>query len=242
MQQIFDFPVAPRLDFDRFIVCVGNDTAFRFARMLADPLATENLLYLHGPAGSGKTHLLAAIRTSLTAASLPPLFSFRELHQLYEGVYPQEAEGRLSALFRDAPALLLDDLHLVPDEPSIRAELWQLFNDFYSTGRKIALAGLHPPKELPNLDDHLVSRLLWGLVARVDVSDDDSRRLIMKKLAADRQVLLPADVIDYILLHTPRDLPTLIGALEQIRRFSLASTRKITVRLAREALALEDRP
>lgn len=242
MQRIFDFPVSPRYDFDRFIVCGGNETAYRFARLLADPFGTENLLYLHGSAGSGKTHLLTAIHAGLSAAggTIPPVFSFREIDRLYGGNYPTEGASRLSTLFRDAPALLLDDLHLVPDASPVRVELWQLFNDFYTSSRKIALAGLHPPKELPTLDDHLVSRLLWGLVARVDISDDDSRRLILKKLAADRQVLLPADVIDYLLLHTRRDLPALLGALEQIRRFALASGRKISVRLAREALVSEE--
>ena len=93
------------------------------------------------------------------------------------------------------------------------------------------------PRELPHLDDHLISRLLWGLVARVDISDDDSRRLIMKKLAEDRQIILPADVIDYLLLHVRRDVPSLVETLDAISRFALAAGRKVSVRLAREALA-----
>ena len=142
--------------------------------------------------------------------------------------------------FHDAPALLLDDLHLLPDDQDLRVELWQLFNDFYTSGRPIAVTATVPPREIATIDDHLISRLLWGLVARVDVSDDDSRRMIMKKLAEDRQIVLPADVIDHLLIHVQRDIPALVTALETIKRFALATQRKITLRLAREALALRE--
>ncbi|MGA7828774.1 MAG: DnaA/Hda family protein, partial [Geobacteraceae bacterium] len=97
--------------------------------------------------------------------------------------------------------------------------------------------GLYPPKELPHLDDHLISRLLWGLVAGMDITDDESRRMILAKLAEDRQVLLPDDVAEYILKNVRRDVPSLLDALEKISRHALVEGRKITLRLAREALA-----
>jgi chromosomal replication initiator protein len=244
MQMVFDFPVHPRYGFDNFVVCGGNEVAYRFARMLSDG-DTHNLLYIYGPHGSGKTHLLAALGKKLAHGAddagneqerAIPYISFRDIDQIYRGDFRAEQPSRLGERLADAPALLIDDLHLIPDNSTIRIELWQVFNDFFAAGRKIAITGLHPPRELPTLDDHLVSRLLWGLVAGMDVSDDDSRRLIMKKLAADRQMFLPADVIDYLLLHTSRDIPSLIEALETIGRFALAVKRKISVRLAREAL------
>jgi chromosomal replication initiator protein len=240
MQLVFDFPIHERYGFDNFVVCTGNATACQFARRLADPTGTENLLYLHGPAGSGKTHLLRAIGATLASRAglaTVPCISFKEVENIYRGDYPPEKPSRLAERSSSSPALLVDDLHLLPDQQSVRVEFWQIFNDFFQTGRPIAITGLYPPKELPHLDDHLVSRLLWGLVARVDISDDDSRRLIMKKLAEDRQIVLPAEVIDYLLLHVRRDVPSLVGALDTISRFALAASRKVSVRLAREALA-----
>jgi chromosomal replication initiator protein len=68
----------------------------------------------------------------------------------------------------------------------------------------------------------------------MDVSDDDSRRLIMKKLAEDRQITLAADVIDYLLLHTRRDIPSLREALDAISLHASSTGRKISLRLARE--------
>lgn len=241
MQLIFDFPVTPRYSLDNFVVCSGNATAFQFVQRLTDPCGTEGLLYLHGPSGAGKTHLLMACGTIFSeraGLATVPCISFKDVDEIYGGEYPAEELPKLAARFRDAPALLVDDIHLIPDQQSVRIELWQLFNDFHQAGRPIAVTGLQPPKELPHLDGHLISRLLWGLVARLDISDDESRRLIMKKLAADRQILLPAEVIDYLLLHVRRDVPSLVAALDGIERFALASRRRISLRLAREALAL----
>ncbi|BCS53708.1 DnaA ATPase domain-containing protein [Geobacter sp. SVR] len=227
MQQIFEFPVASLLTFDSFIGCDGNSAAVQFARRIADPADAENLLYLYGPSGSGKTHLLKAIAHALGSAChcAIPCLSCRDIlsaDQLFE-------------VLNDAPALLVDDLHLLRDDPSLRGGLWQVFNDHYTAGRKIALAGLHSPRELPHLDDHLISRLLWGLVSRLDTSDDDSRRMILKKIADDRQVRVPDDVVDYILITTSREVGDLITTFETLYRLSMAQKRKISLSLARES-------
>ena len=235
MQLIFDFPVIPRFGFENFVVCGGNKTAYQFAQKIATGDATENLLYIYGPEGSGKTHLLTALSNAIGGR----YFSFRDAGTLYCGDYLAEGPARLSDLFADSSALILDDLHLLPDNQEVRVELWELFNAFYTTGRKIAIAGVAPPKELPHLDGHLTSRLLWGLVARMDVSDDESRRMILKKLAEDRQMSLPDDVIDQMLLRVRRDIPSLVYALEAINRFAIATKRKIGLRLAKEVLKID---
>jgi len=232
MQLIFDFPVMPRFSFENFVVCGGNKTAYQFARKLASEDGTENLLYIYGPQGSGKTHLLTAIANAAGGKYL----SFRDAGSLYRGDYPTEGLSRLSDFFAGAPALILDDLHLLPDIQQARVELWELFNAFYTSGRKIAIAGLMQPKELPHLDGHLTSRLLWGLVARMDVSDDDSRRMILKKLAEDRQMALPDEVIDQMLLRVRRDIPSLVYALETINRNAISTKRKVGLKLAKESI------
>lgn len=224
MQQILNFPIKPLLTFDSFISCDGNAAALQFARSIADPADSENLLYLHGPPGSGKTHLLQAISQALSAIGPVPCLSCGDVVNVDDLFSP----------FATAKALLLDDLHLLPDDQSLRSALWQLFNDFYSSGRKVALTGIYPPRELPHLDDHLVSRLLWGLVARVDASDDHSRRMILKKIADDRQVRVPDDVVDFILITTSREVGELMEAFEALYRLSMAEKRKITLALAKE--------
>ncbi|UFS69087.1 AAA family ATPase [Geomonas sp. RF6] len=231
MQLIFDFPVTPRYSFENFVVCDGNKAAYRFAEKLAFGDGTENLLYLYGPQGSGKTHLLTALCGAIDGEYL----SFAE-----KPVWSARGEEgpTLTDTFSEAKALVLDDLHLLPDSQDLRVEIWELFNAFYTSGRKIAISGLTPPKELPHLDGHLTSRLLWGLVAAMDVSSDSSRRMILQKLAKDRQMVLPEEVSEEILLRVRRDVPSLIYALESINRHAIATKRKVGLRLAKEALGL----
>lgn len=231
MQLIFDFPVKPTCTFANFVSCRGNEMAINFARRVMNPDSGENLLYLYGPEGSGKTHLLTAISHACAPANGAPA----QLLQA-EGLTCEELAGTGDDL-RNQPILLLDDLHLIRDDDRVRVALWQLFNDFYAEGKKIVITATAPPKEIAHLDSHLVSRLLWGLVAKMDISDDDSRRIILGKLADDRQIILPADVIEYLLLHVQRDIPALTAALEQIKRLSFATQRRISLRLARQALS-----
>lgn len=223
MQQFFDFPVTPSFSFGSFVSCEGNAAALRFALRIADPSDSESLLYLYGPSGSGKTHLLHSI-----AGSNFPYLSLRE---------PLTPE-RLVSTFCAAGGLVVDDLQNMPDDPDMRRALWQLFNEFHTSGRTIAMAGAFPPRELTTLDDHLTSRLLWGLVARLDTSDDNSRRMIIKKIADDHQIRIPDDVVDYVLATTSREVGALITSFQQLYRFSMAEKRRITLPLAREVREL----
>src|SRR5512138_1783125 len=173
MQLFFDFPVIPRYTFANFVTCSGNNTALEFVKRVMMPGSGENLLYLHGAGGSGKTHLLSAINSQLAhGSSGSPSF------------IPLEAvtEENCRRVFEQAGAqthLLLDNLHLLADSSLLRSALWQLFNDFYESGRKIFATATLPPKELNSLDEHLQSRFMWGLVAKLDISSDESRRMIM---------------------------------------------------------------
>ena len=144
----------------------------------------------------------------------------------------------LVSTFSAATGLVVDDLHYMPDDADLRRALWQLFTDFHTSGRTIVMAGTPPPRELPNMDDHLTSRLLWGLVARLDTSDDSSRRMIIKKVAEDHQIRIPDDVIDYVLATTSREVSALLSSFHQLYRFSMSEKRRITLPLAREVREL----
>ncbi len=222
-QQALDLPVAPRYGFETFIACSGNATALEFSRRVANPSEPESLLYLYGPSGCGKTHLLHAIGRQAAGDA----YRIASCSQLQLPLIPS---GGL---------LLIDDLDQLPDQPEQRLALWEAFNQQYGRGERIALAGRVPPRELPGLDDHLISRLLWGLVAHLDVSDDQSRLMLMAKLAQDRQILLPDEVAAWLLTVLPRDVGALTTICDRLYRAALERKCRITLRLARE-LALNN--
>lgn len=231
MQLFFDFPPTPDYSFKSFVACNGNSTAMELVKKVMDPESAEKLLFLYGEPGSGKTHLLSAVSREIgdrLAINAPPIIPLAlvTVHNCPE----------ITRLTASQPVLLLDDLHLLQDSSELRSAVWQLFNDFYESGRTIIATASLLPKELQSLDEHLQSRFMWGLVARLDISDDDSRRMIMKKLADDNQIIIPDEVIDHLLIHLPRDIPSLANALELLKKRSFATQKKISLKLAREAI------
>lgn len=216
-QQALNLYVPPRYSFSNFISCSGNSSALEFCRRLTDPAEPEKLLYIYGPPGSGKSHLLNA-----TGGSLGDDQKVISCHRLST---PFEPCGKF---------LLVDDLDRLPDNTELRNSLWEVFNQHYIAGHPMLFAGRVPPRELSTVDDHLISRLLWGLVARVDVSDDDSRRMLINKLAQDRQILLPQDLADWLLTVLPRDVNSLVNATETLYRTALQRKCRITLKMARE--------
>ncbi len=217
-QQALDLPVNPRYSFETFVQCDGNSTALEFSRKLADPSEPENLLYLYGPAGSGKTHLLNAIGGKLCGNS-------------YNILSCQDLKIPINV---DSACLLVDDLEQMPDNPDLRNALWEEFNHYYAKGHILAFAGRLPPRDIPNIDEHLVSRLLWGLVAHLDVSDEHSRYMLILKLAQDRHILIPDDVISWLLSVLPRDVGSLLEASDALYRAALQHKCRINLRLAKE--------
>jgi len=232
MQLFFDFPTTPDYSFKSFVVCNGNRTATEFVKKVMDAESEENLLFLYGESGSGKSHLLSAVSREFAdrlAIAPPPVIPV--------GLVNADNFQEIIRMTSPLPVLLLDNLHLLQDSGTLRTAIWQLFNDFYESGRTIIATAVLPPKELQSLDEHLQSRFMWGLVAKLDISDDDSRRMIMKKLADDSQIIIPDDVIDYLLVRLPRDIPSLANAVELLKNRSFATQKKISLKLAKEALA-----
>jgi len=235
MQLFFNFPTTPDYSFKSFVVCNGNNTATEFVKKVMGSASEENLLFLYGEPGSGKTHLLSAVSREIAdreAIAPPPVIPI-------ELATPDNCQ-EIIRLTSPLPILLLDNLHLLQDSCTLRTAIWQLFNDFYENGRTIIATATLPPKELQTLDEHLQSRFMWGLVAKLDISDDDSRRMIMKKLADDCQIIIPDDVIDYLLIHLPRDIPSLANAVALLRNRSFATQKKISLKLAKEALTTSE--
>lgn len=231
-QLVFDFPPREEMTLETFVVCDGNRTAFSFVQSVISGKSEESSLFIHGPSGSGKTHLLSAAAALAGGART---FSFSDVAGVSAAVIRSSLEQRFSS----SPALLIDDIDRIPRDPSVHHCLWQLYNDFHTASKPVIVTAAVSPREILLLDDHLASRLLWGLAARIDITDDESLRMIMKKLAADRSVILPAEVIDYLLSRLPRSVPALCSALDRICRHAVTTKRKISVPLSREALDLQ---
>ena len=185
--------------------------------------SVERCIYLWGETGSGRSHLLRATIAALNAAGLACL-------QIGRGdpIPTPSAELR---------AVALDDVETL-DARNQRA-FFNLYNQLRERAGIVLAAGDAPPARL-KLRPELVTRLGWGLVYQVQALTDDEKALALKRHAASRSFELPDGVIDYLLRHQSRDLPSLMSVLDALDRHSLEAKRPITLPLLKELLRPDD--
>ncbi len=210
---------APEPTFDNFVPG-ANLAALEHLRGLA---ATAAPLYLWGPAGSGKTHLLRSLAARFTAQGR------------HVGWF-DAAEHLPWALSPDWAAVVIDRCEALDADAQHAA--FALFVDATTHGVQVAAAGRLPPVDLPLRDD-LRTRLAWGHVFALQAPTDAEARAALRRNADARSVLLPEEVLDHLLTHFPRDLAHLMQLVQRLDAYSAQTGRRITLPLLRQMLAEE---
>jgi DnaA family protein len=198
----------------------GNAAAVQHLATLVLPTAP---VYLWGPRGCGKTHLLLALAGQCQSAG--------------------QRVGWFDAATRTPWVLLPEWTLVVVDgcealDAQAQQAAFALFVDASTHGVQFAAAGRLPPVDLPLRDD-LRSRLAWGHVFAVQSLADAETRAVLRRDADRRGIFLSDEVMDYVLTRFPRDLAHLMRMLDRLDEFGLAHGRRITVPLVRQMLAEE---
>lgn len=189
--------------------------------------AGEPVLFLHGGADAGKSHLLQA--ACLAGAGQALYLPLAELHDQS----PAELLPGLEAL----PLLCLDDLQVVAGQRDWELALFHLFNRCQAAGSRWLVSARQPPRDLPLALPDLVSRLCWGPVFALASPDDERRQAILQHRARCRGLEMPDEVARYLVTHTPRALARLLGLLDELDRRSLQAQRALTVPFVRQVLS-----
>ncbi len=229
-----------RYTFDRFVVGNNNQLAAAASRAVAEnPGRTYNPLFLYGGVGLGKTHLMHAVGHEILNRSSRPKVAYitteEFMNELVRSI--QQATTReFRQRFRQIDLLLVDDIHFLERKDSTQEEFFHTFNALYDAGKQIVLTSDRPPKELPGVEDRLVSRFEWGLVADIKAPDYETRVAILHKKAADDDLTLDDDVMDFIALSCTASVRELEGAVIKLLAYSSLRKEEISVDLARTAL------
>jgi DnaA family protein len=220
-QLAFDFSVLPPPTLDNFVSGRNAELTVRL-RSLDARGGDERLLYLWGPRGSGRTHLLRAALARLEAAGS---------HVTYIASTPKTTlPGRLCEM----DAVAIDDVERLNDDAQVA--FFNLYNVFRDAGKTLLAAGNVAPMQLALRAD-VVTRLGWGLVYEVHCLSDPEKAQALAEHAAVRGFALQPDLIEYLLTHVRRDMPALLATLEALDRYSLSAKRAITMPLLRELLS-----
>ncbi|NQU75954.1 MAG: chromosomal replication initiator protein DnaA [Planctomycetes bacterium] len=209
------------------------------------PGRTYNPLFIHGDVGLGKTHLLHALCHALAHRGDGFRYCMLSCETFVNHFIGAVERGDLHNFryrYRHADVLVIDDVQFLAGREQTQEEFFHTFNALYQTQKQIVLSCDRSPAEIPHLEDRLVSRFSWGLVARVDKPAYETRVAIIRKKAKLRNLALPEDVICRIagaIDSNPRELE---GALAKVAMLAKVYDRPIDMAICIEAFGAEEAP
>ena len=169
----------PDYTFENFVVGPCNRFAHAAARGVSDrPAAAFNPLFLYGSVGLGKTHLVQAVAHELVQASPSPRILFLSCEQFVNHFIAALQRGDVDAFrhrYRHVDVLVVDDIQILANKTRTQEEFFHTFNALHNAKKQIVLSSDAPPEEIPSLQDRLVSRFQWGLVAEVEAPCFETR-------------------------------------------------------------------
>ncbi len=228
----------PRYTFDSFVVGDSN----RFAHAAAVKVAEEpggqyNPLFIHGPAGLGKTHLLHAIGHKAVADGLEVTCVSAE--QFTNEMVAAIRNGQTEAFrekYRRTDMMLVDDVQFFSDKEHTKENFFHTFNALHSANHQIALTSDSPPGAIPRLPERMRSRFEWGLVADVQLPDFETRLNILRAKAEREQTSIGNDVLEFIALQIKENIRQLEGSLNRVVAYSKLVKEMLTPETAARAL------
>ncbi|HST55622.1 MAG TPA: chromosomal replication initiator protein DnaA [Solirubrobacteraceae bacterium] len=231
----------PKLTFDQFVIGDSNRLAHAAALTVAEmPGQAYNPLFICGPPGVGKTHLLRSI-AGLLVSHDPSLrvryatgesFTADFLRALNDGLMED-----FKAHFRQLDVLLVDDVQFLERKTRTEEEFFHTFNELYDSGSQIVLSSDRPPRDLQALEDRLRERFESGLVADVRPPDLSTRLTILRKrVQHDRIELADPRTLNMIAERITLNVRAIEGALIRVVAFGSLTGRPLTPELAQEVL------
>ncbi|MGB6370697.1 MAG: chromosomal replication initiator protein DnaA [Atribacterota bacterium] len=234
--------LTPKYTFDNFVV--GNSNRFAHAACLAvaqSPAKSYNPLFVYGEVGLGKTHLIQAIATHIIQhsgkAKIKVLYISSEkfTNELINSI----KDGSTAAFrekYRSVDVLLIDDIQFLAGKERTQEEFFHTFNTLYDSNKQIVITSDRPPKDIPTLENRLISRFEWGLMTDIQPPDFETRIAILRKKGQSENLNVPNEVIDFIAEKIPSNIRQLEGALTKLTAFSTLTKKELSIPLTQEIL------
>lgn len=239
-------PINEEYTFETFVHGNCNEMAFAAAQSVAmtsdhpeQDDRTMNPLFIYGPSGLGKTHLLHAICNYIhkSKPNMSVLFVSSETftNELIDAIQKQNMP-KFRDKYRNLDYLLIDDVQFFGSRGSTKMEIFNTFNELFDKKKHIIMTSDRTPSDIDKLEARLKSRFSSGLVVAISPPDYEICCIILQKRAEKLNLSLPKDVIDYIASHINTNVRELEGAFNKLVTFSQIKKKPITLEFTKDAL------
>ncbi len=234
------FGLNPRYTLDAFIVGKNNELARAAALAVAqNPGGTYNPLFIYGGVGLGKTHLMQAIghdivgRTPGKHVLYVPCEKFTT--EFIQAIGSGKIE-RFKSTYRSVDVLLVDDIQFLAGKEGTQEEFFHTFNTLHQANKQIVLTSDRPPKAIQTLENRLISRFEWGMIADIASPDLETRTAILETKCRERGYHLEPDIINYLATNIQHNVRELEGALNRIVAYHQLNNRAPSLESVKELL------
>ena len=210
----------PQFTFDNFVVGPSNRMAHSAAIAVSKtPGQVYNPLFLYGPPGVGKTHLLYAIANGIRKqnpdANIVYIKGDQFTNELVDAI-KNSKNIEFRSKYREADLFLIDDIQFIAGRDSTQEEFFHTFNKLYEEHKQIVMTSDRKPSDMATLEDRLRTRFEWGLIMDIQPPDYETRMAILLNKAHSLGLELPQDVCNYIALNVTNNVRQIEGTVKKI--------------------------
>jgi chromosomal replication initiator protein len=236
----------PHYTFDRFVIGEGNRLAHGAALAVAEaPSEAYNPLFLHGPPGLGKTHLLVAIANYLraNAPGLNIRYTTAECFtNEFVGALRSAGAEEFKRRYRDIDVLLIDDIQFLEGKQHTEEEFFHTFNALYESGSQVILSADRIPSELSDLATRLRDRFEWGLTVPVEAPNLTTRLTVLRRLVNEAGVeISDHDALSKLAQRMDTNIRQLHGALTRVIAHASLMAKPLSSELIEEVIPKSSR-
>jgi chromosomal replication initiator protein len=230
----------PKYTFESFIVGSNNQLAHAASQAVAKkPGSTYNPLFIYGGVGLGKTHLMQAVGADVLKRNADAKILYVTSERFTNDFVTAVSQGKadqFKSLYRNVDVLLVDDIQFLAGREGTQEEFFHTFNALHQNNKQVVMTSDRLPKEIPAIEERLVSRFEWGMIADIAAPDMETRLAILKTKSREKNYNIEPEILQYIAETIQSNIRELEGALNRLMVYCQLNNTRPTIEQVKSIL------
>lgn len=230
----------PKYTFETLIIGKNNELAHAGAvAVTKNPGTQYNPLFIYGGVGLGKTHLMQAVGNRIQTGGMKKIvyITAEKFANDYIEAIKSKRMDEFKKEYRNVDMLLIDDIQFMGGKEGFQEEFFHTFNELRDKGKQIIITSDRAPKDILGIEQRLISRFEWGMVADIQAPDLETRMAILRTKMEKRGAVIQEDILFYIAENIQNNVRELEGALNKLAVYQQMENKGLMLEQAKNLLA-----